>query len=132
MTLSLRGRLAILALAAQLAACSAPTEKDIVGVWRGTDGASLEFRQDRTFMGRALPGPVFFRETASAAVLDGSGTWQLKQSNGVWVLLLSFKKSTALPGGFGMQVWVSGSGPGTTLFVWTSDPDSGKRYELTR
>jgi hypothetical protein len=31
-----------------------------------------------------------------------------------------------------MQIGVSGGGRGTTLFVWIGDPDSGKRYELTR
>jgi hypothetical protein len=127
-----RWLLATVLVVACIAACSAPTQSDVLGLWRGTGETRLEFRQDGTFVGRSLPGSVFFGRSDLGAAMNGSGTWRLEQSHGRWLLRLSFERSQALPQGYDTQVYVSGSGQRTALFVTIGDPDSGERYELIR
>lgn len=122
-----------------LQACSGtmPTKNEIIGKWKAEDGATFTFHEDGTFMTKDLSGGKMFKSNRyQGKKYSESGVWSIEQSQGRWVIELSFKSSASLAGGYATQLLVSGSGilendPPWNLFVWVGEA-GGERYEFEK
>jgi len=116
-----------------------PTKNEIIGIWKSSDGAILEFKKDGTFAGQSLPGEkIFFNSSEFRDKrFNESGKWDVKKWQDQWVVTLSFNRSPTLKKGYDTRILISGSNgvlenkPPWYLFQWVEE-EGGQRYKFER
>jgi hypothetical protein len=104
--------------------------RNVVGTWINPDGALLTVEEDGTFLARGLPPEVFGPLDREGDVLDGDGTWELREVEWGWALELRFP-SLAGSSAFYAPLYVSTDREHPYLYCWEGDPD-GAEYRLKR
>ncbi len=107
-----------------------PTKTDIVGTWKNVDGARLEFDDDGRFVATAFPTSILWID-APPGTADGVGSWQLAQERSGTVVKLSFDRILDEKDGYGMPLYISGSGSSRKLYH-DIDDEGFDRYEFTK
>src|SRR5262245_48277968 len=98
----------------QLSGCGTPTDKDVIGLWAGADGAQLSLNADGSFTAQSLSRSFFFDgRPGDNTPVTGKGKWHLDKVSGYWAVRLSLAPMPMYPGGFDTSVLVSGSGGST-------------------
>ncbi len=117
-----------------------PVKNDIIGKWVSKDGASLDFKDDGTFVGKSLPAEhfdfyVFSKKKTSGQKVSGAGKWKLEKGQGLSQIKLEFNEPNK--GYHGLRVLISGSNlfennPPWYLFYWINDEEGGDRYRFEK
>ena len=97
-----------------------PKERDVVGIWKSSEGAVFEFRKNGQFTSHYLPGEIIFfpSDEFNGKRFSETGKWKIKEWQGQWVVELSFNKSPTLNKGFDTRLLISGNREFYNLFVW--------------
>jgi hypothetical protein len=100
-------------------------EAEVVGDWRGNDGAGITLRADHTFDAHQLR--LRLKSTDPDATFTGSGTWQLATRS-----TYEPQRVRLFVDGYGDALYVDKSSSRVRLFQWIGDPDADDRYWLDR
>jgi hypothetical protein len=132
--------------------CNSPEKKeeDFIGVWKSEDGAEIELRADGTYVARRIGYYNIYTERSSKNKrIDFAGEWnvvkggtRLELQTEITFAQLGINKKYIRGGElrghrFGLTLEVSGDGffankPPWCLFIWTGDPNVGKKYKFIK
>lgn len=119
-----------------------PTQNDVIGTWKSSDGATFIFNNDGTFIGESLPAEYFTFYTSKSEVegkkINGTGKWKLEKGKGAFQeVSLDFRKidNKDLHGLY--QILIAGENgvldnkPPWYLFEWKGE-EGGERYKFLK
>lgn len=121
---------------------SKPNEEEIIGIWKGPQGAIIELKKDYTTS--ITNYPLKLNNTNFKGNLNGDGTWKIykDERDRWWSVQISAKNDTIIPelysNGIAIELLVARSGSfgnGSeikNLFIWKGDPDADNRYEFKK
>lgn len=100
--------------------------EDVVGDWRGADGATLTLNPDNTFVARELPVNVQAPDRYSTP-FSGTGEWRLAAPD-----RYSTQNAFVIIDGFGIPLTVRKSDRQTRLFLNYDEVGEGRKFWLDR
>ena len=114
-------------------------EKDIVGLWKSSEGASFSFTKNGEFSGVFLPAQYFTFYTSKKDVIEkkinGKGHWRLTNGQKFLEMSISFDTINHQPILGSYTLFIAGNNglfenkPPWYLFAW-KDEEGGDRYKL--
>lgn len=107
---------------------SIPVEEDFYGVWISRSSNQIIFHKDGTFEAKEMPLDYLWSVDRKDETISGNGKWQIKNTNTVWQIQLSFEETnhSDFQRKFGSQMEISGQGllenkADWNLFLWKDD-----------
>jgi hypothetical protein len=130
---------AIISLLLQACGGKEPLRSDIIGTWKGSDGAMFVFNEDGTFTEKSFPAEFVLlpKNKYKNVIFDGSGKWLIRKGSSNWEVYVDFKQvsdkkcSSAFPLLIAGENGALDNKPPWYLFVWKEE-EGGERYKYLK
>ena len=116
-----------------------PTNKDVIGTWKGENGAEISFKEDGTFTGKSIPAEYILLppEDYKNIQFSGRGDWELRSGPSNWEVYIEFRETSdkRCLSAFPLLLWgekgILQNKPPWYLFLWKEE-EGGERFALHR